>query len=139
MAKPKIKNPEANGGENLKAPSMFKDGDTNDRHPAFCFRQTQYGFRWSDCDDQDRNGFCGRIETLSQMNWQTMYNTVKNTAIEKIPQEAFLKQLPPKTPGDRVFYSARGNGKARIIGYREGKVFHVVWLDRKGEMYDHGS
>ena len=47
--------------------------------------------------------------------------------------------LPPHVTPDVTILSFRTPGEARMIGYRSGETFHIIWFDWKFEVYDHGS
>lgn len=132
----KIKKLTVPHGTQVQGPSQFVDGDTNHLHPAFSFRHTISGYRLSNGDTTDLGRLAARIEQISQLSWQQLMFNVDRHKFEKIPQAA-LNSIPAGISPDMQFYSINFGELRRIIGYRKGKVFHVIWLDYRGECYSH--
>jgi hypothetical protein len=47
-------------------------------------------------------------------------------------------QIPAHVTEDVTLLSFRFHGKAPMVGYRVGRIFHIVWLDHDFAVYSHG-
>jgi hypothetical protein len=52
-------------------------------------------------------------------------------------QKPIKATIPSHLQSDINLLAFRFCAKAPMVGYREGNVFHVVWLDRAFTLYDH--
>ena len=144
MAKRKIKNRTQNKGDKTKTPTLstITAASTNHLHPAFCFRYNtakQYSIKQFDRDTQA--SLANTLYELGQLTWnQIIQDNHHGKGCEKIPQNSIKESLPSNTPGDRKFLSLRlGHGKnSVIVGWRENKIFYIVWIDPNGKVYSHG-
>lgn len=142
MAKKHIKNPRMNNSQRIRTPDEIPDSkSTNDMHPAFCFKFcSEKDFTLEDCDKETKILLIDKIYQLSRISWGNIQKAPRHgLGHEKIDQESIKIPLPTNTPGDRNFLVFRlGGGKNSVfIGYRQDKVFHVVYVDRNGEAYKH--
>ncbi len=119
----------------------YRSISTNDRHPAFCFKHIQKGFSIDDCsDDKIKAIFVTKLQHLSQTSWREIQQTARKGAGHEIISIDSLKMPTPKnTPEDRDFLSFRlGGGRNSVfLGYRDGKIFYIVWIDPNGKIYSH--
>lgn len=56
---------------------------------------------------------------------------------EKIEPSQVRQSLPSSVTEDVNLIAFRFSGKAPMVGYRDGQVFHVLWLDHDFSLYDH--
>lgn len=63
----------------------------------------------------------------------------KKLGAEKIPRKAIKKPIPDQITADVSIWSFRVGDAKRMVGYHDGGVFNIVWLDLKLDVYDHGS
>ncbi|RMJ55604.1 hypothetical protein IPC1271_20340 [Pseudomonas aeruginosa] len=90
--------------------------------PLFSFEFMQADYCVSECTSDERSQVLSKLRTLSQMSWQQ------------------IKQAPRHGLGFEII--GRPSFKAAIapmVGYRDGRVFHILWIDRDFTVYDHGS
>ena len=72
----------------------------------------------------------------SRMTWTEI--TVaphKGLELEKIPQSALKKAIPASVTPDVNFIALRFGDAARIVGYRDRSILHIIWVDRAHEVY----
>lgn len=55
---------------------------------------------------------------------------------ETISRESINPAIPRHVTPDVRILSWRFGGGARIIGYREDQVFHIVWVDPNHNVYE---
>lgn len=140
MPKNKIKKVSLNDSSRIREPDEVPTSSSNDLHPAFCFKHCQTQFTIDDCDNDAKVRLAEKIYKLSNINWNEIQKSPRHAmGHEIINLNSIRVPLPVKTPGDRNFLSFRlGGGKKSVfIGYRERKVFYVVWIDPNGEVYSH--
>ena len=59
---------------------------------------------------------------------------------EKISQSSLRVPIPASVPvdkRDKIVSFRFGGGVERFLGYRDVRVFYVVWIDPHGKAYDH--
>jgi len=47
--------------------------------------------------------------------------------------------MPKELTEDLPIIAFRFDGKKKVVGCRDGCIFHIIWLDPKFQLYDHGS
>ena len=91
--------------------------------------------------DQELNAaLADAIWKRSKLTWQELLRTQHHgLGSEKISRASIKAQIPRGITEDVTFIASRFHGLAPMIGYRENRIFHVVWLDFKFSVYAHGS
>ncbi|MEL6880569.1 MAG: hypothetical protein AAFY33_10055 [Cyanobacteria bacterium J06643_4] len=81
-----------------------------------------------------------QLRQLSELNWRELRAADKHgLGYEKISKKAIRPRIPLHITDDVNLIAFRFSGKKPMVGYRNGKTFYVVWLDRNFSLYDHGS
>lgn len=138
MAKPRRPSPEGSG--RLAPPHLAAD-DTNTLKPHFSLEHLapDSDFNMAKCGLHDRAEFALALRDRSQMTWaEIMQAPRKGLGCEKI---GTLKvRIPSAVPRDKhdKIVAFRFGQLARFLGFRDGRVFHVLWIDHAGKAYDHG-
>lgn len=138
--KNRIKDPDIAGSDRIIPPADVQS--TNQMHPAFCFRHIENMYSLKNCDKDTQALLSQKLEELGQLNWENIQKAdKKGKGHEIIEQNSLKKRQKGQIPADRKYLSFRlGKGKNSVfIGYRQGKVFYVVWIDPHGKVYSHGS
>lgn len=114
--------------------------DYTKKKPIFSLIYVQSGYCIKDCEKGEKAEFATKIRNLSQFTWQELCQKDRHgLGYEKINQSS-LKVTPPcYITEDTKFIAFRYAGKKAMVGYREGSTFHILWFDRKFNVYDHGS
>lgn len=79
-----------------------------------------------------------KLHKLSRMTWAEI-KAADHRALgfEKIADSSLRVPVPSWAPRDSM-QSTRFNGnKCRLLGYRDGRTFLVVWVDRDLSLYKH--
>lgn len=122
---------------NPQIPNSEKHRDFN--YPVFCFRHMVSGYDLSECEKDDKAVLIDKLHMLSQMEWIAIHMASREGhGTEKINRNAFRVPIPSNIPEDITFYRIRFHGKKPIIGYKTDFVFHIIWIDVKFSVYDHG-
>lgn len=129
----------ASFGKSTSAQS--RPADTERMPPIFSFECMKPGNGYSvDCCEQEhRSALASRLFKLSQMTWLDIKNSHKHgLGTEKIARNAIRAPIPGKVTEDADFLALRYNGRAAMVGYRDGRIFYIVFLDHSFDLYDHG-
>ncbi|CAI9007967.1 hypothetical protein [Pseudomonas sp. IT-P294] len=107
--------------------------------PVFSFEYLQQGYCVSDCSAEERGGVLGKIRVLSQLTWQQLRQAPRHGLGYEIIDRSSLKPAIPLVVTEDVHLIAfRAIGMAPMVGFRFGRIFHVLWVDRAFTLYDHG-
>ena len=80
------------------------------------------------------------LSQLSLMTWGEIANAPSHgLGQETLAQTAINVGMPAIISGDVKLYALRFSGLKPMVGFKEGAIFQIVWLDRAFEVYDHGS
>jgi hypothetical protein len=109
--------------------------------PIFSFERMESGSGYSVtcCDADNQAAALRRIFLLSKMKWREIQNAPRHgLGTEKIARSALRAPLPKTLTDDVTFLAIRYNGLRPMVGYRDGRIFHIVFLDHTFDVYDHG-
>ncbi|MEO5372870.1 MAG: hypothetical protein H7840_01180 [Alphaproteobacteria bacterium] len=137
MAKPR--RPIVTGSGRLAPPHSAAD-DTNTLKPHFSLEHLAVGddFDLTACNQQGRAEFAVAIRDRSRMTWaEIMRAPRQGLGFEKIG--SLNVTIPGTVPADKRgrIVAFRFGQLARFLGYRDGRVFHVLWIDPAGRCYSH--
>lgn len=131
MAKRSIRPPRAKNSKNIRT-QQLSSGSTNELLPVFSFAWYQDN---ADCCKKLTVSHYGKalekILKLSKMRWQDIQtNSRQRNGTEVISRNEIKATIPREITEDVDFLSIRfHDDKGRIVGFRDGVVFHVVWFD----------
>lgn len=107
--------------------------------PIFSFEYLQSGYCVSDCTQDERGGVLGKMRSLSQLSWQALRQAPRHgLGYEIIHRSALKAAIPAVLTEDVNIIAFRAIGKAPMVGFRAGRVFNVLWVDRAYTLYNHG-
>lgn len=107
--------------------------------PVFSFEKMQDGSGYSVncCDSEDQAALAKRLFLLSRNTWREISQAPKHgIGTEKIERSAIRPAVP--VTEDVTLLALRFNGKKPMVGYRDGRVFYVLWMDKDFSVYNHG-
>lgn len=145
MSKKRIKDIALNSGKNIKP--IISDDTVNrwylsdERHLAFSFLYMPNG-KYS-IDSIKDNKFLAlilkRLKKLSNMTWKELKLSNRHASgYETIDKKSINGNIPQSITDDTPIIVFRGQGIHPIAGYRSGKTFHVLFIDRDLTLYKHG-
>jgi hypothetical protein len=118
------------------APRETPVGPTNQLRPYFSFHLLEAGFRVSDCQSHHKAEFAERLQELGQLTWLEILQAPRQgLGSEIISRNSIIPAIPPTITPDLRCLSFRFGQGARIIGFRDSQVFHVVWVDPNHRVY----
>lgn len=107
--------------------------------PIFSFEYLQHGYCVSDCSNEERGNVLGKLHTLSGLSWQQIRQAPRHgLGYEIIARAALKAAIPAVVTEDVNLIAFRAIGRAPMVGFRSGRIFHVLWVDRVFTLYDHG-
>jgi hypothetical protein len=111
--------------------------DNNKRCPDYCFHHMRNGYySVQDCDEESRTAFIDGLWERSRLTWsQITVASRKGLGKEEISR-ASLKVTPPASISEDVtFIAMRIGDAARMLGFRDGSVFQIVWVAATHDLY----
>ena len=104
--------------------------------PIFSFEHMVDGFCVKSCEQEDRAEFALSLHKRGKLSWRELrFSGRHQLGYEKINR---LKvPLPPKVTPDVSIIAFRFHEKKPMLGYRDGRIFHILWLDPKFKTYNH--
>ena len=136
----RLKKRKGKGGKKILAPTV-KDMPSSDLFcPIYSFEYLQKNYCVRDCESTERADFAFQLRQLSDLTWRELRAAPKHgLGYKKIAQEAIKSAIPTHITKDVNLIAFRFSGKKPMVGYRDGRTFYVIWLDRAFSLYDHGS
>ena len=137
----RIKNRQFQAGEQLKARHPSGATTYQNQKPHFSLEFVVPSHCITVCDKSERASFAKKLRNISQLTWQELRDSPSHgLGFEPIPREEIKQAIPVYVTEDVTsFFSFRFSGKKAMVGYRTGRTFHILWFDRKFNVYDHGS
>lgn len=136
----KLRKPTPSGSGRLVPPHPAPD-DTNTLKPYFSLEHlaSDADFDLTRCSQQDRAEFAVALRDRSKLTWAEIISAPRRgLGAEKIA--TLNVTIPNVVPADKrsQIVAFRFGQLARFLGFRDGRVFHVLWIDPAGKTYDHG-
>ena len=126
-----------NKGQKFQARSSQQESPEQ-QPPHFSLRYLSRKFCLSLCNISEKASFADTLYRLSQQPWaQLKQQSRHGLGYEKIARHSILAGIPNHIKDDVNFIAFRFHNKKPMVGYRDGHVFHVIWLDRTFKLYKH--
>lgn len=141
-----IKNPDYNKDPQFSESIANSKGHLS-QNTVFCFKHIHRGYDIEKlCERRVQNktvkSFIKKIQKLSQVEISEIMASDKFTiGYELLPISILRVKIPSSVTDDiQNVHVFRFNGKkGRIIGYYDGNIFHILFIDHSLSLYDHGS
>jgi hypothetical protein len=110
-------------------------------YPVFSFqklRVSDYGI--DECNQEQRASLALKLAKIGTLSWQEAHQTPKHgLGCEKIPKKAIKYKIDNEFERIEFYLAFRFYTCAAMVGYRcKRGAFHILWLDRNFELYNHG-
>lgn len=123
-----------------KMPSL---GEGEIDYPVFCFRHLHKDYDFKRCSRAENKllkACVQKIQSVSCLSWHDIQLTDRHgNGTEKISRSSLKVAIPTSTTKEvkelLAFHFSGTQGQ--IIGYRNGYLFHVFFIDTKQEVYSH--
>lgn len=129
---------QANSGQSLAPHSL--SASTNHERPVFSLEHLGGDYCLSKCNREQEAAFADTLHKLSKLTWSEIQRAPKQgNGTEIISREALgTRPYPPELTDEINLLAFRYHGKHPMVGYRTGRMFTILFLDRDFTLYDHG-
>jgi len=132
-----IRKPKAGQGKNISVTSETIES-TNDKTPVFCLEHLQPQYCLSKCQKDEKAAFADALFKRSKLSWGQIIQADRHgLGCETIKRDAIQAAIPSHLTEDVRFIALRFKNKAPMVGYKEGRIFHILWIDRSFTLYKH--
>lgn len=113
--------------------------DSDQKSPVFSFEYLQQGWCVQDCQQEERSRMLDKLRRLSQLSWKQIRQEHRHGLGTEIIRKNSLKvEVPGFITDDVRLLAFRAFDMVAMVGYRNGRIFHIIWIDRTFTLYDHG-
>ena len=90
-------------------------------------------------DRSERGLFMDALFTLSRMSWSQINSAPRHgLGTERMPAAQIKAKIPSCVTEDVNLLVFRWKGKLPFVGFRDGRVLHILWIEQQfGDLYDH--
>lgn len=135
----KINKPTAKHGKTIH-PHETNILNTDNLPVIFSLEYIQKSHCFSKCTKDEKLSLIELFFERKTMTWREIKDSGRSACgSEKIFWKSIKSSIPAHLKEDTTFLSLRFCGKKPMVGYREGRIFYILWLDRNFDLYDHGS
>jgi hypothetical protein len=136
--KKRFKPPQKEQGNKLAAPFDKREIPPEQQPPTFSLRYLEGEYCITICEKDDQAAFSLKLYRLSKLTWSQIQSQDRHKlGYEKISRDAIKAPIPNFITEDVNFIAFRFSGMKPMVGYRDGTIFYVIWLDRNFTLYDH--
>ena len=110
-------------------------------YPIFCLKKQHPDYSIDKCPSADRAALIDAFNKRTKLTWNDIKLKPRHgLGTEKIPIAAIKARIPASVPQDVTeLLALRYYDLKPFLGYRDRFIFHVVFIDHKRDLYDHGS
>ncbi|TAU29395.1 hypothetical protein ELI48_08440 [Rhizobium ruizarguesonis] len=96
------------------------------------------GYSVTCCQSDDQAALSRQLFALSRMTWRDIKSAPRHgLGTEKMARGSIHAPLPSAVTEDVTFLVLRFNGMKAMVGYRDGRTFHILLLDHDFTAYKH--
>jgi hypothetical protein len=134
-----IKDPSTEKGKNFQARKDDTEAPNDNLTPVFCFQHLQKKYCISKCQKNEKAALADRLKLIGQNTWGALRNAPRHgLGYEIIKRSKITASIPDVVTQDTKIIAFRFCALAPVVGFRNNRIFHVLWLDRAFTLYDHG-
>lgn len=136
----KIDFPPIQQGQHLGVPTSTGK-PLNQSPPVFSLEYMDGGdYSLDRCEVREKADFADALYKRSCLTWNQIQCAPRHgLGPENIPRHIIRTSIPQHVTPDVTLNAFRFSGKKPMVGYRQGRIFYVLWLDRQFTLYPHGS
>lgn len=138
MGKKRIKTPPPVKGARVSAQDVE---DPNKLPPLFSLERVQGGdYCFSCLPKEDKAAVAESLFKRRTLSWNDLIKAPRHgLGTEQMPVGRIGQSRPLFITEDTDSYIVfRYNGKKAMVGYRQGRIFYILWFDHNFTLYDHG-
>ncbi|MCU0073986.1 hypothetical protein N8H71_20535 [Pseudomonas koreensis] len=135
----KLKRWESDAAAKVTARTSTTETDTSEaRPPVFSFEYLQNGWCIQDCETVERSKMLERLRVLGKMSWRELRKEHRHRyGCETIERSSLKVGIPAFLTGDVRLLVFRAFERVAMVGYKNQRIFYVVWIDREFKLYKH--
>jgi hypothetical protein len=111
-----------------------------DKHtPVFSLRHVVATHGVDGCSNTEKASILDAFSRRSGLTWTELKSAPRHgLGTEKLDVRSLKVSIPSCVTPDTTIIAFRCIGKAPMIGFRDEDRFHILWVDRGFDCYDHG-
>ncbi|MGB3300172.1 MAG: hypothetical protein WBA76_18065 [Phormidesmis sp.] len=134
----RLKKKSGKGRGRIAQPKTKDSIPAEQQPPVFSLQYLQSDYCITQCEGDDQAQFSVKLRKLSELTWSMIQSVHRHgLGYERIEQDAIKAPVPPHITADVNLIAFRFSGMKSMVGYRDGRIFYVVWLDRDFTLYPH--
>jgi hypothetical protein len=135
----KLKRRESGAAGRVKARTAPVEMDTSEgRPPVFSFEYLQNGWCIQDCEAVERSKMLERLRILGKMPWRDLRKEHRHGyGCETIERSSLKVGIPAFLTDDVRLLVFRAFERVAMVGYKNDRIFYVMWIDRAFKLYKH--
>ena len=128
--KKQVKAPSSTKGK-FRQPTIPRVSSNGDK-PHFSLEYLDNKYSLAVCEQREKAAFADTLEKLSKLTWGEIASAPRHgSGHEIITIESIKGAVPPHIfTEERRILAFRFCGRAPMVGYRDARLFYIVWLDR---------
>lgn len=100
--------------------------------------QDSTGYSVNCCEGEEQAALSAKMFRLSRLSWRELRQAPRHgMGYEQIARHRIKVGISPAIPPDANLISFRFSGMKPMIGFRQNRILHIVWLDRDFTVYPH--
>ena len=133
----KLKAPQVGSGQRIAAPTPNSEPSPQQQRPHFSLEYLSSD-NYRSCETEEQAAFAGTLQKLGQMTWAEIAASHRHkSGTEIIERESLRIPLPSHITEDVNIIALRFSGMKPMLGYRDRRILHILWLDRNYSAYKH--
>ncbi len=136
-----FRRPKLNQGAKITVTPEQLNSEKRVDYPVYSFKYIKSPHDLSCCSEAEKAALISQLVNLSKFTWaEIRLMNRKGMGAEKIPIKS-LKVAKPNFITEEVQHlmAFRFSGNKPFIGHLDGNLFHIIYIDNKFTVYDHGS
>ena len=123
-------NPKVDSYDNLE--------NNANKNPSFCFKHISKKHGLKNCEKNELISFCDTLCKLSNLTWNEIINNNRHKlGLETIKIKSLKIPINKDLVNDDHLIAIRFYNKKPMLGFRQGCIYHIMFLDCKMNLYDH--
>jgi len=120
-------------------PHYVPSDKSDDQTPIFSLEFMVDGYCVHSCQKDQKAHFAMALYKRSKLTWKELRLAPRDgLGYEKIARNALKVSIPAKVTEDVDMIAFRCIGQAPMVGFKLGRIFHILWIDKNFTLYNHG-
>lgn len=127
-------------GKLLKLKEVSTERSPEQLSPIFSLEHLQRSHCVSAIADRSERGlFMDALLTLSRLSWSQINSAPRHgLGSERMPADQIKAKIPSCVTADVNLLVFRWKGKLPFVGFRDGRILNILWIEQNfGDLYDH--